>query len=402
MASISKREVAKKPRYDVNYREPDGRKRRRTFQRMADAERFAASVETDKARGLYLDPSAGRIAFKTYATEWLASQTFEQSTREAVELRLRLHVYPVLGSKMLTQIKPSTIQTWVSGLAVRSASYRQVIFANVSTILSAAVDDERIPKNPCKAGSVTRPKQERTKLVPWTSEQVHSVTDALPERYRIVAALGAGLGLRQGEIFALSPDDVDFLRGVVEIRRQVKLLGNNRQLFGLPKGNKTRTVPLPATVRDLLAAHLAQHPSADVSLPWRELEADSTSVPLILSTRERTALNRNYFNTHVWKPALTRAAVEPSRANGCHALRHYYASVLLDAGENIKAVSEYLGHADAGFTLRTYTHLMPSSSQRTRQAIDDALGEGRTRGHAQVLDRPLTEYSRSHASIEAQ
>jgi integrase len=53
-----------------------------------------------------------------------------------------------------------------------------------------------------------------------------------------------------------------------------------------------------------------------------------------------------------------------------HALRHFYASVLLDAGESIKALSEYLGHHDPGFTLRTYTHLMPSSETRTRAAVD--------------------------------
>ncbi len=84
-------------------------------------------------------------------------------------------------------------------------------------------------------------------------------------------------------------------------------------------------------------------------------------------------MNRNYFNSHIWKPALTRTGVEPSRDNGVHALRHHYASVLLDSGENIKAVSEYLGHADAGFTLRTYTHLMPASGERTRQAVDRAF-----------------------------
>lgn len=56
-----------------------------------------------------------------------------------------------------------------------------------------------------------------------------------------------------------------------------------------------------------------------------------------------------------------------------HALRHFYASVLLDAGENIKAVSEYLGHHDPGFTLRTYTHLMPSSEKRTREAVNRAF-----------------------------
>lgn len=60
-----------------------------------------------------------------------------------------------------------------------------------------------------------------------------------------------------------------------------------------------------------------------------------------------------------------------------HALQHAYASVLLDAGESIKALSEYLGHSDPGFTLRTYTHLLPSSGRRTRKAIDDAFTEPR-------------------------
>jgi integrase len=65
--------------------------------------------------------------------------------------------------------------------------------------------------------------------------------------------------------------------------------------------------------------------------------------------------------------------VEPIRENGTHALRHFYASTLLDAGESIKALSEYLGHADPGFTLRTYTHLMPTSDERTKSAVDGAM-----------------------------
>ena len=63
-------------------------------------------------------------------------------------------------------------------------------------------------------------------------------------------------------------------------------------------------------------------------------------------------------------------------AERLHALRHHYASVLLDAGESIKAVSEYLGHSDPGFTLRVYTHLMPTSHERSRQAIDAAWRSG--------------------------
>jgi integrase len=188
-----------------------------------------------------------------------------------------------------------------------------------------------------------------------------------------VAVLGAGLGLRQGEIFGLSLDDVDFLRGKVEVRRQVKVFRGNRAVFALPKGRKTRTIPLPASVRDALAAYLTAHPAVRVALPWETLEGEPVVVPLVLTTRERKAINRNYFNTFIWKPALTKAGVAATRENGCHALRHFYASTLLDAGESIKAVSEYLGHADAGFTLRTYTHLMPSSDERTRRAVDAAL-----------------------------
>jgi integrase len=69
-----------------------------------------------------------------------------------------------------------------------------------------------------------------------------------------------------------------------------------------------------------------------------------------------------------------------------HALRHFYASVLLDAGESIKAMSEYLGHADAGFTLRTYTHLLPTRDKRTRRAVDAVLSRafGAQMGHTTI------------------
>ncbi|MFD8058713.1 integrase [Streptomyces cyaneofuscatus] len=63
-----------------------------------------------------------------------------------------------------------------------------------------------------------------------------------------------------------------------------------------------------------------------------------------------------------------------------HALRHFYASILLGAGENIEALSLYLKHSDPGFTLRVYTHLMPSSETRTRKAISAMC---QAAGHAQ-------------------
>lgn len=88
---------------------------------------------------------------------------------------------------------------------------------------------------------------------------------------------------------------------------------------------------------------------------------------------------RTSLHGEAWTPALASAGVIPtpaagaphaeSRENGMHAMRHFYASVLLDAGENIKALAEYLGHSDPGLTLWVYAHLMPSSQERTRKAV---------------------------------
>jgi integrase len=70
-----------------------------------------------------------------------------------------------------------------------------------------------------------------------------------------------------------------------------------------------------------------------------------------------------------------------SRENGMYALRHSYASVLRDAGENIKALAEYLGHSGPGLTLRVYAHLMPSSQERTRKAVAAAFKTGQSKRH---------------------
>jgi integrase len=132
-----------------------------------------------------------------------------------------------------------------------------------------------------------------------------------------------------------------------------------------------------------LAEHITRRPPLELTLPWKEPGGPPRAASLLLYSRERKPLNRNYINTFVWKPALVSAGVIPvrrtgerfasSRQHGMHALRHFYASVLLDAGESIKALAEYLGHSDPGFTLRTYTHLMPSSPLRTRRAIDGVM-----------------------------
>jgi integrase len=357
MASIQRRPDGK---WRVRYRDPAGSEHSKHFDRKIDAERFRATIQADVLRGSYVDPDAGKVLFSAFSKKWLASQTLDVSTVQAMEVRLRVHLEPAFGDHELRAIRPSTVQLWLAELQKQLApTYVRVLLANLSGILHAAVDDGLIVRNPCNAKSVRAPKIPQLRVRPWTHEQVQAVVAALPARYAALAVVEAGCGLRQGEAFGLRVGDVDFLRHTLHVRQQVKLLADNKPIVTPPKGGKSREVPLPESVGLALAEHIRNFPRGKDGL--------------IFTTRERKPLNRNYINAHVWKSALRAAGVEPTRINGMHALRHYYASALLESGVSIRAVSEYLGHADPGFTLRIYAHLMPTSDEKARHAMDLAL-----------------------------
>nr|MDT0658862.1 tyrosine-type recombinase/integrase [Micromonospora sp. DSM 115978] len=361
-------------RYRVRYIGPDGRERSRSFPDRAkrEAEAFLVSTESDKLRGAYIDPTAGLITFGEYAETWLRTRSFDESTRESTEFRVRKHLLPYFGTRSLASIKPGHIREWDAALVGKLApGTRSVIFAHLRTILGAAVDDERIAKNPCSARSVKQPRPVERRVVPWRFDQVSAIRSGLAERYRPMVDLGGGCGLRQGEIFGLGLDDIDLDAGWLHVVRQVKLV-RSRLVFGLPKNDRDRRIPLPDSVAKALREHVDTYKPKMITLPWEDpFKGDPVTVPLIFTTTRGGAHNRATFDGKSWRPAVRAAGITPTRATGMHALRHFYASALLDAGESIKALASYLGHADPGFTLRVYTHLMPASEERTRRAIDD-------------------------------
>lgn len=114
----------------------------------------------------------------------------------------------------------------------------------------------------------------------------------------------------------------------------------------------------------------------EVTPPGEDPEGgELVTVRILVTNKNEDAMIRHPFNTDVWKPAVRKAGIaHPGRRDGFHALRHFFASILLDNGENIRALSDYLGHFDPGFTLKVYTHLMPSSQERTQRAVDTVFG----------------------------
>jgi integrase len=365
-------------RWKARYIDPDDRERAKSFIRKADAERFLTEVEHSKIAGSYLDPDAGRVTLRSRVPLWLDSLTCDATTRHHIEGRVNKHLIPRLGDRRLDVLvkSPSLIQSWVVGLPV-GAAYAQQILADLSAILDQAVTDSLIPRNPCKAATVKAPRVVRRKLVPWTREQVAAVRAALPERYRAMADAGGGLGLRQGEIFGLSLDEVDFLRRVVHIRQQVKLYRAVIPVYGPPKGGKPRDVPLPRQVSEALAAHLETFPAREIVLPWQAPDGKPRTLVLIFTGDKGGACNRSAFNTKVWVPARRKAEISDGDddAAGMHQLRHHYASVLLAGGLDAKRVQSYLGHHSAAFTLDVYGHLMPDDEERSLRQIEAALDD---------------------------
>lgn len=397
MASVIKRAVVtttrdgrrrESARYDVKYREPDGRQRKKTFLKRVDADAFAMTVEADKLRGTYLDIDAGKESFAVYADRWVRHTSRDPQTLAIRERMLRLHVKPVIGNVELRKITGSTLRGLIASLNVAD-KYAADIFDLVSSILTAAVDDKLLARNPAKDASVRRqkPRAPKRKVRPWPDEWVDKMHTTIHDRYKITVTLAAGLGLRQGEIFGLAVEDIDYVRDVVRVRRQVKMVGK-KLTFAPPKARKDddapREIPLPADVKDALEAHLYAYPAKRVTLPWRDPDhGKPVTVSLVVTTRNDQAITRPAFNATAWSTARRRADIPVGGEieTGMHALRHWYASSLLAGGASPVEVAAYLGHSDVAFTMRTYGHLMESSAERARAAIAAAFANARRSAH---------------------
>jgi integrase len=153
-------------------------------------------------------------------------------------------------------------------------------------------------------------------------------------------------------------------------------------VFSLPKMDKTRAVPFPDAVGLRLAARTADYPPVKVTLPWRVPDGEPTTAELLF-TGASGALERNEFN-RMWRKVRKAAGVSDTRENGMHVLRHTAASAWLAAGVDVRTVAEYLGHADPGFTLRAYSHLMPDAADRARKAMNVFFSGG----ESSALDVP--------------
>ncbi|WP_329174401.1 tyrosine-type recombinase/integrase [Streptomyces sp. NBC_01477] len=385
----------------------------RSFDSSEDAKKWLAMAQADSARQEFVDPRNGDILLADYIEGcWWPSRTDEPSTAAPMRSRIRNHIIPLLGSYPLRGIDASALRTFRAGLLARvEESTAEVIWIHLTTILNAAVDDKRLAKSPVAANrSVKRPKPVKKKAQAWPRATADAVRAGLQERYQLAVDLGLGLGLRQGEAFGLGEEDVDFRAMVVRVRRQLRWDAKGRPYFCLPKGRKTREVPLSPNLARRARLHFRRFPPVACTLPWRNPEEPTTdleerqrkpiTVRLVLSSSHGLRINYRTWNERSWKPALASAGVlrevgwkverhgartrrhpvfERSRRDMFHILRHTYASVQLEAGESIVSVSAWLGHSSPNITLAHYAHFMPGAGQRGLAVMDTWLASDQQR-----------------------
>jgi integrase len=334
--------------------DPSGVERSKAFDTKVQATRYANAMETDIARGEYIDPQAGKARFGPLSQRWLTSRIVDPSTLIRYETALRLHVDPVFGRRQSRSIKPSEIAGWLADLDGRfGPATARTAFVVLHGTLELAVDDDTIKRNPAKARVVKVPSPKGGKVSVWRDETVQRIVERHPVRYRPIPILAAAAGLRQGELFGLAEEDIDFDEMVIYMRRQVKMLGKNF-VFALPKNDRERTVPMSEGAASTLRDHIDANGPRPYTLPWEKTDGKPLAVKILFRWRNGQHIRSRAWDECVWKPILAKVGVIPpptrkargqlqyltNRDTGIHALRHYYASISLTGDRNLTKVRD--------------------------------------------------------------
>jgi integrase len=345
--------------YTARFRDSSGRQREKTFKLKKDAEAYGYRAEADRARGVRVDPQAGRITLTRYVDHWMAAQPHRPATVDLYQRHLRNHILPVMGSRQLLTIQTSEVQGWVKGLTEKGLAPSTVhtIHGIFASIMRSAVRDDRLHKTPC--AGVRLPVVPKTDITILEPDEVMALADTITPRYRALIVVAAGTGLRQGEAFGLTMDSIHWLERTVVVDKQVTMVSGDGlgPRFGPPKTAAShRTIPLATHVLDALSLHLQEfEPAGDV----------------LFTNRPGRLIRRSAFNEAVLKPALERADLPVSMT--FHDLRHTFASLVIRAGATAKEVQTWMGHATINETFDTYGHLFPSAADNARRFIDDAF-----------------------------
>ncbi len=392
MAHIQRRS---RNRWRARYIGSDRREHSKTFPRRVDAERFLATVEAEKLRGEWVEPRLGRVTFREWVERWRETAIhLKPKTVEGYESLLRCHLLPEFGALSLAGITTPRVKSWVAVLGGKDLSASRVrnAYRLFSMILKAAVESGYLPRTPCVG--IKLPRLVSRDMLILNPDQVAILARKIEDPYGVLVYVLAYGGLRWGEACALRRGRCDIARSrlaVVESLSEV----NGQLHFGPTKTYSRRSARLPRFVLELLAEHIVRYTA-------------ERSDALVFTAPGGGPLRGPNFRRRVWVPALEVAGLPASLR--IHDLRHTCASLLVQSGASVTAVSQQLGHSAPTVTLDVYSHLFDDDLDRLYEAVDadysrvnqDALTARPRPGHIERLgDRPIETCNDEIRSVDA-
>lgn len=331
--------------------------------------------------GDYFEPS--KMALARWIEIWLDEYTGDKKylTVKHYKAQCKAHIVPSLGAVKLSTLTAPHMQAFYNGLLRAGLSPKSVrnVHGILTKCLSTAVQVGYLKSNP--ASMVTLPKVAKKEITPLTDEQVRDFLQvSAGDEYEIPLKMILFTGLRESEAIGLTWDCVDFKAGTVTVCKQLQKrpLADGGWVFVPLKNDKTRILKPAPFVMELLARRRKEQAeqrlkAGDVWQGWKD--SDGMKSALVFTTANGYHLSPQTMYLHYKKLAAQIGAPE-SRV---HDLRHTFAVLSLQNGDDVKTVQGNLGHATAAFTLDVYGHV----SERMKED-SAARMEGYIRGIANL------------------
>ena len=357
--------------FALTYKDPVTREKKRKYfygkntkDVQAKTKAFIKGIEEGNS------PAVATVTVEQWLDTWMETYkkpSVRQNTYEGYQYIIKSHLTPTIGPVLLKDLRVDQVQNMlnkkmVSGnrrtkgpLGARQIEY---IYSVLHMALEQAYKNQMIPRNVCDA--VNKPKKEKHEFIPWTMEETNSFLASVKNsRLFPLYVVAWGSGLRRSELLGLQWPDIDFQKRSLTVRRTlVRVKGGYK--FGEPKTKKSRrTIPLPEQVMEALKKWKSKQ--AREKMKWNARYKD-------IELDKRPAFNplNMVFNDEMGEP------VNPEFISRCfkkdsedaklpnirfHDLRHGHATMLLELGEDIKVISDRLGHSTITLTADTYSHV---------------------------------------------
>ena len=354
------------PTWQANvYDKRSGRRIRKTFHRKAEARAWREDARAALRSGQFR--VASKVTVRQAAEQWLADaragivtnrsgDQYKPSAIRAYNQALRLRVLDEIGDMRFAEVRRGDLQRLVDKLVAAglSASTVQCSLLPLRAMYRRAISLDEIGVNPTTGLKLPAVRGRRDKIV--APDVAAAMLDALKPADRALWATALYAGLRRGELLALQWEDVDTTKGRVHVSRSWDVY--ERRDVGPKSAEGKRTVPMAGRLRTILLEH-------QVATGRRE--------GLVFGTLPGRPFNpsKAHERAHAaWEAAgLDRITL--------HDARHTYASLMIAAGVNAKALSAYMGHANISITLDRYGHLMPGNEDEAAGLLDAYLDRAR-------------------------